>query len=329
MVRCLSCLDFSRILARLVAKALERSLCDCLLFSGGIDTTFILLSSRLFGKELRPFSVTPLESPDYRYITYISEMLNIKVNNLFPQSKKVIESCLDISISKLKTIDPIEIASAISVCIGLLNAKFNGCNCIATGDGGDELFLGYNFLQSLSDNELKVWQDEMAKGKARFNSKDMGKALGIRVEWPLYSDEVREFSLEVPLTCKIKTLRDKTYGKYLMRRFLELNMLERVAWREKIPIVSGSMSLKLLKELSERISEKEIEKLTKLTTIGLPSKEHAYLLKRFLKAGLKPPERCNDPKRRCPVCGSCMDGNHCRFCGTYISKNGKINVYSD
>ncbi len=302
------------------------------MFSGGIDTSFILTVAFLYNLNLRLFSATPIESPDYRYILSALEkvgryeLINVDIGS----SSISIKNCIDISLEVLKTIDPVEIASAITVCEVLSAAKENGCKCIATGDGGDELFLGYNFLLNLSDEKIKEWSYRMAKGNARFNSKDLGKALGIRVAWPLYEENVRELSLKIPYRCKVNVYEDKKFGKYILRLFLYYNNLKGVAWREKTPIVFGSNSFKLLKEISLReVSEGLIEKIKKETRIKIPSKAHAYLLNRMLELDLPLPDKCEDPSRRCPICGSCLENNHCRFCGAYVREDGTVEVYKD
>jgi len=50
-------------------------------------------------------------------------------------------------IKTFKTFDPLEIRNSSVIFFGIREAKDRGYDAVVTGDGADELFAGYNYLQ--------------------------------------------------------------------------------------------------------------------------------------------------------------------------------------
>lgn len=322
----MSCEALGLRLLRDVGDLLKRSSCDCVLFSGGIDTSFVTLAAVEAG--LRPKLVTVLfeGSADEPYVEYVSKVLGLELVKVRPTPEEAME-CVDIALRSMVTIDPIEVVSGSAVCLGLRKARELGCRCVATGDGGDELFMGYDFLFGRDREHLEGWLNR-AISSAFFNSLPISAQLGVNVLLPLYSDEAKAVSREALREgCDIKEVNGVTYGKYLMRRVLELKGLSLVAWRRKDPITRGSGSEQLLKLMSSLVGDEEVRRLTALTGVLVPSRPHAYLLSRRLSLGLPMPGRAAESP--CPICGSELRNGFCRFCGTYIDEAGRLSVYSD
>jgi asparagine synthase (glutamine-hydrolysing) len=322
----LSCEALGLRLLSSVGDLLRRSSCDCVLFSGGIDTSFVTLAAVEAG--LRPKLITVLfqGSADEPYAEYISKVLGLDLVKVRPTPEEALE-CVDVVLRSMVTIDPIEAVSGSAVCLGLRKAKELGCRCVATGDGGDELFIGYDFLFGRDRNYLDGWLSRVANS-AFFNSVPISAQLGVSVLLPLYSDEAKAISREAfNEGCDVRDVNGTTYGKYLMRRVLELKGLSLVAWRRKDPITRGSGSEQLLGLMSSLVGDDDVRRLTSLTGVLVPSRPHAYLLGRRLSLGLPMPSRAT--RNPCPICGSELRDGFCRFCGAYIDEAGGLSVYSD
>ena len=318
------CIDYAEKLSRIVYKDSEKNNCDCLLFSGGIDTSFILMS---LNEKPKTVSVLFRNSKDEEYISYAAKKLNIENHKITINSEEEVDDCLKIALNVLRTIDPIEIISGISVCMGLKEAKKLGCNCVLTGDGGDELYFGYDFLLNKSESYLSSWLKNVAKN-AFFNSIPISQYLSTKTILPLFSDESKELSFSIPTRCKINEINGKIFGKYFMRLWLYKKGLEYIALREKTPITSGTGSEILLNHWKEKVKIDEIQEYKKKYKINFPSLSHLYLFKKGLEMNLFNNELENKSKyNSCPICGHELKRNFCKFCGAYI--NDSVSVYRD
>ncbi len=307
-------MDLASRLAKIVAATVAGRGCDCILLSGGVDTGFIAASLALEANA-RPRAYTVLpgpESPDAPHALEAAERLGLPLRVVRP-TRAGWRSAFDLAAIALETADPVEVAGAAGAALGMAAAASDGCRCIVTGDGGDELFLGYTFLQGLPPEKLGEWRRRMASGGAFFSSKPIAGLLGLEACTPLYTPEARRLSLEAPVDC----LLSGGWGKLLLRVYLDLAGLHGLAWRGKTPVTSGSGALEALEEAS--LGSEPLEGWE-------PSGPHAYLVRRLHASGLLPPP-CEGPGR-CPVCGRCLEpgGLRCRFCGAWLG-GGRVSVY--
>lgn len=301
--------------------------CDCVLFSGGIDTTFVASAAAEAGMRPRLITVELPGGADAPFASAAASRLGLELLRAPTDSLRV-RRCVQRAISVTMSIDPIEVAADVAACLGLEAAREAGCGCAATGDGGDELFLGYPFLLDYDEHGVDAWYSRVLTG-ARFASRDLGYLIGIGVELPLYTDHARKVALEAPLGCKVGLIAGRKYGKLLMRRRLERLGLGDVAWRDKVPVTEGSGAASLIAEWSSGVSVREALELSRRAGVRFPSRAHAHLYLEMEDLGLERPGTCSDPSRRCPTCGSCMERGFCRFCGTYVGGGGTVSHYSD
>ncbi|MCE4619827.1 MAG: asparagine synthase-related protein [Desulfurococcales archaeon] len=313
-----ACLRYAVELGETVARLMEDNGCDCILLSGGVDTGFLAVSSHLYARGFeRAYTVVDGGGRDYGLASSLASALGLR-NHIIVLNRGVVLPALDLALSTLRVADPVEIAGATSIALGLIHAKSDGCKCVVTGDGGDELFLGYGFLLDKPLKELSAWRERMAEGHAFFNSKPLASTLGVRLCTPLYHESVRNASLRVPPECLVgEAPRGGRAGKLVVRLFLEYAGFPEHAWQGKRPVTSGSGILGFLESLARSAG---------IVEGWEPSRLHAFLLARMRVLSIEYPGPCKDESRRCPVCGRCLEGNRCPFCGAYISEGG-VSVY--
>ncbi len=187
-------------LARTVATALEAEGCDCLLFSGGVDTSFIALADRLHGLRLEAaVTVAPPWAPDYEYAVKAAGDLGLRLHTIDPSRVPgALWTAAEAAVAWLETVDPVEATSAAALLLALHEARSLGCRCVATGDGGDELFLGYQFLHGAPVEAVEEWRRVMESGGARFTAPLLGRLAGVRVAAPLYTREAALLASTAP-----------------------------------------------------------------------------------------------------------------------------------
>ena len=329
----LRCLRFGECLAETLVQGVSEALGDmgdvALLLSGGIDTTFTAVALSEAG--IRPVSITVTygDAPDSPYAVLVARKLNLSHTTIdLSKREDLLNHCLGFVVKVLRTIDPIEVVCDVPVCAGLVTAVKMGLRRVLTGDGGDELFLGYSFLLRSDGESLREWLNRVEGGNAWFPAPVLGKALGLRVVPALYTGDVRRFASRVPLECRIGVRDGVRWGKYLMRLYLESRGFKEVAWRSKTPVNMGSGVNEILKEWASMVGDEDIARVVREAGFEPPSRQHAYLYKVMVGLGAQPPEPCSDERSRCPVCGRCLQGRHCRFCGASLDRGGQIMVFT-
>ncbi len=314
------CLALANRLAEASSYVLEN--CDCMLLSGGVDTGFLAASHP------KPNTMTAvtvdLGGPDAGYASLAASRLGMGHVVLRPSEAMFLEA-LASAVDIVETIDPVEAAADAVHVLSAGLARALGCRCLATGDGGDEMFLGYSFLLDKHPEELREWQRAMAR-EAWLPTIHLARTLGLEARAPLYSVEAKRIALDAPLNCLVGLHNGRRWGKLLLRLYLEARGLPELAWRPKTPVTSGSGSLETLKRLAAKLAP-EPRSLEPLLGFTPPSREHALLAK-LLTASKPPPPPCRgDAGQRCPICGRCMTPRgHCRFCGAVKTPKG-VTVY--
>lgn len=325
----MNCDEYGVELSKTVSKEIYDKECNCILLSGGIDTSFVASSYvNNYEKSLKTITIIyDKDSPDIEYTKYISDSLGLD-GTIYRPSDEDISICEEFVLKAFKTIDPIEVVCDIPLCIGIKLAKEMGCKCIATGDGGDELFYGYDFLLNKDINYLNRWMENMLE-KTEFSSQVMGKELGLNVIASLFTYDVKNFSLKIPLKCKISYYNGVKWGKLILRQYLNKRGLKRIAWRKKTPILYGSNFSRLLDIWRSSVTLDMAINYYNKYYIKFPSYPHVYLFDKLLQYGIEFPPKCIDDKLQCPICGRCMYKGFCSFCGSSILDENVVSHYSD
>jgi len=314
------CIYLARRVARIVSRLAAS--CECIMLSGGVDTTFI--ASVHPGREgLRAFTVGG--GSDERYAVIASRVLGIRDHTVIRPSKGEVLDAAKTAAVILASVDPIEVAAGASHIIAFKAALGRGCSCIISGDGGDELFLGYDFLVEADDREVKEWLSKASSMGMWMPTVHLGRIIGVEVRAPLYSWEVRRVVLSAPLEC----LRDRRrkIGKLALRLYLEEVGLREIAWRPKDPVTRGSGVLSVLESESRKLDHSDVIEAYKFLGFMPPSRLHAMIALMLRDSRVRLPQR-RYGRGSCPICGRSMREGVCRFCGAVITKRG-VSVYTN
>ncbi|MDK6028314.1 asparagine synthase-related protein [Ignisphaera sp. 4213-co] len=238
------CHIYEELLLKRLMDVVKRFSCDCIALSGGIDTSVILLASVLTGLKPRGYLVIYRNGlpKDVIYVNHIAKVLNIHVEHLFVDSSNVEEIVQRVveCIGK-ENIDShgdggcIEIRNDIVFYTFLSKAIDDGCKCIFTGSGGDEIFVGYSFMMNKVSYDLEKTREKLAYG--RYPELEIGKCVGAKVVAPFLEESVLELAFRIPINC----LRSESMlGKEILRQILEKHGLHFIANRVKTPAESGA-----------------------------------------------------------------------------------------
>ena len=277
---------------------------DGILLSGGLDTSSI----SVFLRGISAITVCfEKDCPDLKYAKIVTRKFGLSHEIVFFDEDDARRYAREV-IKILKSFDPGAVRNGIPIYLGLKHAKEMGLQEVITGDGGDELFAGYDFLLNKSENFVDEWTKNVAD-YWHFDSLDFGRYFGIDVIQPYTSDKMVKFARKVPPNYKIGYHDGKIYGKYIVRKAMEDYLPDEIIWRGKNPIEGGSGASYL-----SQIFYEDPEKFD----IKLWNGEHAYYYKiyREVVGEIPKPKKGEYP---CPICGAGIPigRNHCRVCGWY------------
>ena len=314
------CNDLFFLLKEIIIKENARGL----LLSGGLDSSIIAS----FQKPEYTFTVIldGSHASDYKYAKLMAKKcgsthitIRIKTLELLQIEERIIEL--------FRTFDPIFIRNSSVIFAGAQKANEMGVRTLLTGDGGDELFAGYNYLKRYYKDMRKL-EDEVKRlwDIMHFPSETIGKFFDIKIISPYLDVKFMKFAKSIDISMKIGPYQDKLWGKLILRRcFEKWHHQEKHAWRIKEAQEEGSGFSRITDYLENQIftNEKfldEIKRIKMFEQVKIRSKEHLFYYLTYRK--YFPPPRLQKnfvQQNRCPDCNCIFiwGGKFCRICGAY------------
>ncbi len=299
---------FEEVLFLRLKDALKRLAPSGILLSGGIDSGLLAcLSPKLRAVTVRLGD----QAKDSRYLVILKERLEIEVETVEVTLEDALRALPDV-VRILRSFDP-ALPNDLTVYFGLKAFSEMGIGRVITGDGGDELFGGYDYMVRIED--LEAYQQELLP-HLYFSSSKIGEALGVKVLQPYLEPEVVEFALQLPRDWKIREAEGRLWGKWILRKALERYLPPEFAWQDKRPLEVGSGMTALRERIAQGISDSEFEEKSRRYGINFLCKEHLYFYEIYREVvGEIPKPRPGEVA--CPHCGAGKPPNrsHCRVCG--------------
>ena len=289
-------------------ESVERNRAEGLLFSGGLDSGILACLC----PEIKAITVSVHSwGEDLKYAEILSKYLNLKHYQVTIDTEEAIEAIPEV-IQILESFDP-AIPNDITVYFGLKMAKKIGIKTVMTGDGSDELFVGYTYMQNIPFLESYI---ERLNKSMYFSSNKLARSLNIEIKQPFMDKDFVNFSLQIPVSLKLKKDQGKYTGKWILRKAFEGILPDEIVWQKKRPLEYGSGTTRLREIIASRVKDSEFEKAKDIHRVKFINKEHFYYYKIYLdKVGSIPsPDK---GEKSCPGCGAGLkkDSFHCRVCG--------------
>ena len=260
----------------LLDEAVKKERAEGVLLSGGLDTSIIALIAKKHVPRLKAFTVT-MEGvdEDLKYARMVAQFLKLDHEVHFFTEQELADAALE-AVSILDNSDyeagvPLHIKEGViegysevvgpttlaPVYIAMRFAR-KFVDSVYTGDGADELFVGYDSLSSFIDLITSSGEELFARDLERelssriFQAYDfrypymLGGALGLELNAPYLTVEVSEFAREVPAEYKVRREMGEVWGKWLLRKAFEDYLPQEVVWRIKTTIDEGTGAIKAL-----------------------------------------------------------------------------------
>jgi asparagine synthase (glutamine-hydrolysing) len=299
-------------LRQITSKYLDSSL----LLSGGLDSSILCYLMRP-----RLSIVTSLgrDSQDLKYAKDVAKKYSDNHVECVVDFDDIIKVVPKI-IKTFKTFDPLEIRNSSVIFFGIKEARHSGYRSIVTGDGADELFAGYNYLQRYFGDlkKLQMILDNLWK-IMRFSSIRIGKELEVKVNTPYLEKPLYDLAISMDIIEKVGHHEDKKWGKFVLRKAFAKE-LGTIVWRTKMALEQGSGFEQISNKFYRLIDDEEFAKESKIVAhekVKVRDKEHLYYY-RIYKSLFGPPinEICNSP--RCSFCNAPLTyARYCYTCGAF------------
>jgi len=262
----------------------------CGLLSGGIDSTIITHIAKEIVKNIHVYTVGVKGSKDLFYANKYCKKYGLNHDMIKITLEDMLE-CLPDVIYALESFDVGLIRSSIPMFLISKRVKADQGECVLlTGEGADELFGGYSYLEELDDNEifnkelLNLLKLEYKTGLQRVDR--IPYFYSIEARAPLFDKRLVEFSFSIPPELKI--FKKKGVGaarKWIFRKAFENEIPSEFIWRKKQKFSLGAGSQFILRGYAENIisDEEFMEEKNLLSSFSLRSKEELFYWRIFKK----------------------------------------------
>ncbi|MBD3310367.1 diphthine--ammonia ligase [Candidatus Woesearchaeota archaeon] len=280
-------------LEELLVKAVEKRLPDedfGILFSGGVDSSFIAAVCKSLGKSPVLYTVVVsdssiAEAEDLSYAKKTAKALGLRLK-VIRLSLKQVEALAQETVVMLQEASVVKTGVAVPVLAACRRARKDGIRFMFSGLGSEEIFAGYE-RHKLSEDINK----ECVKGLKQMHERDtyrdylMSSSCRVRLLLPFLDNDVVRYSLRIPGILKLGR-----HDKQVFRQVAERYLPKTIAYRKKRAAQYGSRSDKALKRLASRngfrLRKRYLEqflpfpRLGALVSGGKDSIYAAYLMKK-------------------------------------------------
>ena len=287
-----------------------------LLLSGGLDSSILAC---LMKPKFSIVTSLGTDSMDIEYARRIARKYSENHIECVVDFDDIIMTVPHI-VKTFKTFDPLEIRNSAVIYLGLKTSRDQGFMSVVTGDGADELFAGYNYMQRYFSNLERLQSIlEDLWTIMKFSSRKIGESLGVVVNTPYLEKQFCNLATSIGIDEKVGEHENKKWGKFILRKTFE-DELGSTVWRNKMALEQGSGFEKISVKFHDLIDDEEFNNELKRVLIDgvkLKNKEHLYYY-RIYESFFGSPAKEPCETKRCSFCSSCLTyPKYCYTCGAF------------
>jgi asparagine synthase (glutamine-hydrolysing) len=260
------------------------------LLSGGMDSSVINYLGSKAHKEkygratrLKTFALGVGESSDVLSARIVAKHIDSEHHELIVGLKQILDVLPEV-IYHLESFDPSLVRSAVSNYLISRYAREQDIQILLSGEGGDEIFCGYKYLEHCPTEELFARQMEcigFLHNNASLRLDRMNICNSVRVVAPLISGELLQYAMAIPPQHKQKPEGSGKIEKWIFRKAYEKLLPESIIWRGKQEFSQGSGSAGVLPaHFEKQFSDQELAEAQAEYPV-IRSKEELYYFKVF------------------------------------------------
>lgn len=268
---------------RAVQKRLMSDVPLGVFLSGGLDSSLTSAFAKKYIEELHSFSVGVKDSLDREYAYQVSETIGSKHHEYILDADEMLKHIPDI-IYHLESFDAALVRSSIpNYFLCKLTKEY--VTVVLSGEGADELFAGYSYLEDIENDEaldkelLHITNNLHNTNLQRVDRMTMAHGLEGRV--PFLDKELVKLAFSIPPAYKMdrKNRKEKLILKETFYNELPKNVINRK--KEKFSAGCGSAE-ELKTKIDKLVSQSDFERQKTLDNgYVLNSKEELYYFRIF------------------------------------------------
>lgn len=294
---------------RAIEEACDRLPADCVMLSGGVDSSLLLACYR------RPAITVALkgaDAPDAHFSQLVAEHLGVQWLYIEVNRDTALRSLCRL-ITLINTFDR-GLFNDLPAFFALSAALQRGWRRVASGQGAELLFAGYDFLMQAGPMFREYRSSVLSRTKL-FETK-LGKRLGVTMLYPYLAPRVVAIAKRTDLEdCILERAGGGLISKVPLRTAAMRYLPSSIAWRDRADLESGS-GFAALATATIAFSET-------FDPVANPCRfywddAHRAMHRIFSGMGLQiPATQIN--MYRCEWCGGGVDqgGRHCPTCGAF------------
>ena len=216
--------------------------------SGGLDSSAIAAIARPYTDEMHTFAAGVAGATDLEYGRIVADHIG-SIHHEMMVDLNILQQALPQVIFHLESFDPLLVRSSITnYLVAELSAQF--VPVVFSGEGGDELFAGYEYLKEIPETRL---ESELEDITSRLHNTALQRvdrcasAHGLQALVPFLHPLVLEQAHSIPVEYKIVD----GVEKWILRHAVADLLPESVAWRPKAKFWEGAGVTDLLAQCAE------------------------------------------------------------------------------
>lgn len=216
--------------------------------SGGLDSSAIAAIARPYTDEMHTFAAGVAGASDLEYGRIVADHIG-SIHHELMVDLNLLQDALPKVIFHLESFDPLLVRSSITnYLVAELSAQF--VPVVFSGEGGDELFAGYEYLKEIPKDRL---ESELEDITSRLHNTALQRvdrcasAHGLQALVPFLHPLVLEQARSIPVEYKIVD----GVEKWILRHAVADLLPESVAWRPKAKFWEGAGVTDLLAQCAE------------------------------------------------------------------------------
>jgi asparagine synthase (glutamine-hydrolysing) len=255
--------------------------------SGGLDSSLVAAIAQRYlrerGMTLKTFAVGLEGSPDLLAARAVAEHLGTEHHEHVYTEKEANDALAEV-VAVIEAFDASLVRSAVP---NLMLSRFTSqhVKVVLTGEGADELFAGYEYMQDYSDpDELHRELVRGVEGLHNLNLQRCDRVTmkhGLEARVPFLDRKVIEHALSIPARWKLSGAVGLP-EKQLLRKAFEGWLPDEFLWRDKQQFGDGSGAASALTQpLTESVAPHEFERERHLVTPALRTREEVAYFRIF------------------------------------------------
>jgi len=219
--------------------------------SGGLDSSVIAAIVTQELSDVHSFSVGMDNSHDLANAREVARYLGTKHHEYIFTTQEMIDVLPDV-IYYLESFDPALVRSAVANYL-LARLASQYVKVVLSGEGADELFSGYSYLQQFET--AHALHHELIEITAELHNRNLQRldrmtmAHGIEGRVPFLDRQFVEFSFEVPVERKFSSA--ESIEKWMLRKAFEDVLPAPVVWRSKQKFAEGAGSAHVFQHIAD------------------------------------------------------------------------------